>query len=302
MAKNIAKLTNATVAETLVQQALSIPQPANYFKGRKMADTHLPDNILLFIRQPDSQLNAPRRRDFHRRHILVLPLRGRGRVIVNAKAFAIGPGCCLYIPPYQFHHYSDVATRELCWLFITFDQIGSDHIQGGIRHPADEETFNADLHQLMRAYLGRQTPASAQQLACRLALLLANVQEPSAVSPRQIKPSRGENLLLRVHALLNANLSQPLSIAEISRKLAMSESSLRSQFRNASGHSLGNFQQTLRLQHAASLLSQSQPPNVAQVASACGWESPYSFSRAFSAYWGRPPKQFARHVADTGTH
>jgi AraC family transcriptional regulator len=308
MAKKIADATRikpankhtadkASAYTDLLSFAMTINDPEDFYHGHRLEKAKIPDNILLFVRTRGEHIGATKQRSFHNRNVLLIPLRGTGRVIVNAHTYALEVGSCLHIPPYHFHHYSDIQSDELCWLFITFENVdGNDNQQGGIFWPVDATTFAADLRQLILTYLSPKAPKTTLQLACRLALLLANLQLQRGTDRSRLKPNGSEDLLLRVHALLSANLHRILSIAEISSKLGMSESSLRSQFRNASGYSLGKFQQTLHLQQAALLLHKNPHMSVSEVAAACGWDSPYAFSRAFSKYWDQPPKRFSRQT------
>ncbi len=289
MPKNISKMTDKFSA-SLMQSVETLPLPKDLFKGVKLAYVPFPDNILLFVRNAGYDINRDRPNLFHSRNILLVPMRGSGRVVVNGKVFYLTPGHCMLIEPYQFHHYMDVETGNLCWLFITFD--GHMGIVGGVRRIEDFAGFSADLQALVRAYQGAaQNPL---QLVLRLSILLDAVRGIARRSAR-LESSRDESLLLRVHELTLANLAHPLGIAQMSAKLGLSESSFRSRFRKITGYSIGNFQQNLRLLEASKMLREGNA-TVAEAANACGWESPYSFSRAFSAYWGIPPKRFSMNA------
>lgn len=279
-------MTNIATAE-LLNEIAKIQPPKDFFKGRKSAHSILPDNILLFVRTSDYNINAERPNGFHSRNVLMIPLSGSGRGVVNGKMYALEPGCCMFISPYRFHHYRDVQTQDLCWLFITFD--GESQMQDGVTRLPTGETLRRDLLELVRAYLAGLDSA----LALRLALILDAMQE-HCVSRPVLRSGREETLLLRVHELTLKNLSTPLSIPTMSRLLGLSESSLRSRFRRVSGYTIGSFQQRIRMLEASRMLREKNV-TVGEAAAACGWESPYSFSRAFSAYWGVPPKQFSMH-------
>jgi AraC-like DNA-binding protein len=102
-----------------------------------------------------------------------------------------------------------------------------------------------------------------------------------------------EQLLLKVHGIVSADFGRHLTTGEIAARAGISDSHLRSLFKKAAGMGLGRFQRALRLQHAALLLTRGGS-SVAETADACGWDTPFSFSRAFRKFWGRPPKKFVR--------
>lgn len=276
----------------LLSIAQEIQTPQDYFKGRETPRAPLPENVLLFVRRKDYNINQERPNTFHSRNVLLIPLAGRGRVVVNGRVSMLEPGCCMFISPYRFHHYNDVQTQNLCWLFITFD--GESHLRDGVARWRGLASFGHDLLELVRAYLGGADSA----LTLRLALLLEALR--GGAGPRRpLKTGREEALLLRVHELTLKHLSNPPDIGAMSRLLGLSESSLRSRFRKVSGYSIGNFQQRIRLLEASKMLRE-QNASVSEAAAACGWESPYSFSRAFSAYWGVPPKRFSMRGDTSG--
>lgn len=264
-----------------------IPQPQDYFKGLQWGGPALPDNVVAFVRTGGYDINRDPPNVFHSRNVLLVPLSGTGRVVVNGRVFLLEPGNCLFIEPYQFHHYSNVQTDALCWLFITFD--GDARLGGGVFSIHKKSELHHDLAAFVGGYTAQEPPARA--LILRVALILEYLRGVTQRHWPQ-KSSSDETLLLRVHQLTLSHLESPLSVGELSARLGMSQSALRVRFRKISGYSVGNFQQRIRLLEASKMLRQ-RHFSVSQTAAACGWDSPYSFSRAFSAYWGIPPKPFS---------
>ena len=70
----------------------------------------------------------------------------------------------------------------------------------------------------------------------------------------------------------------------------MSESSLKRTFRSMYGASIFSSFQRHRMSEARKLLEESKY-NVAEVAYRVGYANPSHFSRAFSRYFGVPPKE-----------
>ena len=287
MTKNISEMT-LSLLRSIAAQVEDLPPPKDYFRGRMHSSVFLPDNVLLFVRRETYDLNRDSLNVFHDRNVLLIPLSGAGRVAVNGKVFHLEPGKCLFIAPYQFHHYRGVQTRDRCWLFITFD--GEAPIGGNIYRIAEGGAFANDLGELVRCYR-RKKKADAESLSLRLALMLAKLRNQVS-NEKSARSTRDESLLLRAHRLMLENLGSPLSLSDMARRLGLSASALRARLRKSTGYSPVNLQLRLRLMHAARMLRKTGA-GVAETARACGWDSPFSFSRSFAAYWGVPPKRFS---------
>ena len=287
--KKIAKSIEAVAA--LVPLARGLGRPVDFYRGRKHDGRGLPDNILLFHeRGARAMRSKDGARHFHHRNVLVFPLQGDGRIVVNGRAFVLGPGRCALIRAYQFHHFTGFSSGEVDWLIVTFEG-ESAHGEGTV---FKSERFWADLACLLEAFHdGANADGGGFRLACRLALLL---EELSAAAPVRAenrgKAGGDEDLLLKIHDLISADMGRMISIGKMARHLGISASHLRARFRKGTGKSLGEFQREVRLQKAAELLARTDA-SVAEVGEACGWESPFTFSRAFRRYWGRPPKRFS---------
>lgn len=278
----------------LIADALGVPSPEDYFKGRCANKLVLPDNVLLFARHSGSLLARHPAKNFHHRHILLVPLQGKGRVIVNERAYPIGPGDVLMVQPFQFHHYMDIE-ESIAWLFITYDQIEPPSLESPL-HRVTDPTFWSDLKGLIGVY--QKGAQENNTLVLRLALLLEDLRHGTKPVRRQFSSDSGgaEQLLLQIQRLVLRNRQNPLFLKELAAHLGYSESHLRAKFRQATGYSLGQFQRTIRLQHAAQLLSQGEW-TISEVSEMCGWDTPFSFSRAFRAYWGMSPRNFMRRNA-----
>jgi AraC-like DNA-binding protein len=312
--KNIPKpmLSSVNEASRLADACKRLPSPESYYDGVRRTRADLPDNILLFrrdsaYRRTMSGIGArSRARDIHHRHMLITSLQGEGRVIVNGRAHVVRPGRCVLILPYQFHHYSRLPSEGFLWMFVTFDidRLPKVLTEGAVRKAP--EGFERELLALADVFLaarGERSAAAAggggddagDVLSWRLALLLSMLASGGErVRAESLRRSvEAEQLLMRVHAIVSANFDRHLTTAEIARRAGVSESHLRSLFRKAAGMGLGRFQRTLRLQHAAMLLTRGKL-TVAGTAEACGWDTPFSFSRAFRKFWGRSPKKFGQ--------
>ena len=103
------------------------------------------------------------------------------------------------------------------------------------------------------------------------------------------------DLMARINRYVMPRLDQPLSIHQLAAALGESESHLRAKFRRATGGSLGRHLRQLRLQKACQLLH-TTGLNITEVAERCGFDSVYSFSRAFKTGCGVSPRAYREGV------
>lgn len=93
--------------------------------------------------------------------------------------------------------------------------------------------------------------------------------------------------------LLQRDYAQPLRVDSLARHVNMSVPALHKHFKNVTGMSPLQYQKTIRLQEARSLLL-SENAEAADAAYRVGYESPSQFSREYARMFGLPPKSDAK--------
>ena len=91
--------------------------------------------------------------------------------------------------------------------------------------------------------------------------------------------------------IINANLYNNLSLAELAHLTARSESTFKRDFRKRYNESPAKYFKTRRLEKAADLLK-SSTLTISEIAWDCGFENPAHFSASFHNYSGNSPKDF----------
>jgi transcriptional regulator GlxA family with amidase domain len=114
-------------------------------------------------------------------------------------------------------------------------------------------------------------------------------------SDRQRLPLRARlgvqnSKVLTIIELMEANLSEPLSLLEISDHVGLSRRQIERLFRGEMGRSPARYYLEIRLDRARHLLIQSSMP-VVEVAVACGFVSASHFSKCYRELYGRSPQQ-----------
>ena len=92
---------------------------------------------------------------------------------------------------------------------------------------------------------------------------------------------------------VHEHIEEKFGIAEVAMAVALSESRLRAVFREMVGVPLGDYILRSRINRACSLLGGSTM-NISEISAACGFESLYSFSRAFKKRRGASPSAYRK--------
>lgn len=273
---------------SLERVASSLPHPTHPLLGRRPGPLVLPDNIVCFQRRAAAELNRPQRgRALHHRFVLILALHGRGvSVCVDDRIIRLNPGEGLLVLPFQFHHYLDAGRKDLFWIFITFDLADAEPLKAMQYQPFRLSPAARTLAaELIAAY--QQEGRMSELPPLLLALLLARLRRQRPAPRRKAGPVGATGLVMKVNQLTHrAHERHPLK--EIARTLGISQSHLRARFRASCGVSIGRHLRRLRLERACGLLRMT-PNRVTEIAEQCGFNSIYSFSRAFRATFGESP-------------
>ena len=96
--------------------------------------------------------------------------------------------------------------------------------------------------------------------------------------------------VLSIIELMEANLSEPLSLIEVADHVGLSRRQIERLFRTEMGRSPARYYLEIRLDRARHLLIQSSMP-VVEVAVACGFVSASHFSKCYRELYSRSPQQ-----------
>lgn len=235
----------------------------------------------------------------HHRYILILAIKGTGEIHIDDYAFKLDGGCGLLILPGQIHKFTN-PSRDIKCSFSTFSvSIGASSLEI-LRNRVFE--INEKIYRLaslcLNNYQGAvegKTSRSREMSFCFGSLLneileITNEAGPVTLYKIDYKDSKRQ-LIKKVNDFIFAKISSPLTLKEIARHVNVSESHLRSIFRNTLELSLGKFIRYKRMGMAAALL-RSSDMNISAIAKHCGFSSVYTFSRAFSLEAGMSPLKF----------
>jgi AraC-like DNA-binding protein len=289
----------------LKQQLRKLGAPASLFSGARVEQSFAPDNIVFFQRTDAAALKPEGvSTNYHHRFELVSVIDSPAPVRIDRASYQLNPGECALIFPNQFHHFMDVETGKLEWLFITFECRHPEPILALRDTPRSyDDQAVAMLEQLVSEFV---SPRGKQPDHLFLSYQLARLLEHLTTLPEITRDRRDihssddirDVILENINRYVRENLHRAVTISDLAEQLGYSVSHLRAVFRDRLGVSLGRYMRESRLSEAAKLLQNSEH-NVSEIGERCGFESLYAFSRAFRKAYGLPPRAY-RQLVQTG--
>ncbi len=142
-------------------------------------------------------------------------------------------------------------------------------------------------YELVVDYLARTHGVS---LSLEIASLFMHTD---ADAPRIDVPSHSDRFVARALAEMEANIEEPLSIADLARFAGCRQRELETRFVGALGATPRTVYRRLRLNVARRLLSEGRM-SVSEIALRCGYFDSSAFTRAFRREHGRTPREYRR--------
>lgn len=278
--------------DLLGKKCCNLSNPRDFYTGVRLPQEALPNNIILFPRFQNTHMLENDFYAHHHRMVLIVALEGSGQVCIDAQSFHLSAGEALAIFPFQFHAYPELSP-DFNWLFITFETVEAEGLASPLRSTGPRTLAPFDLALLDEIFDCWFAPVRQPLLAHHVGVLLARLAA-SQITPAPRNTLSRPELLLKVNDLALAYIGKgPFGIDDLARRLNTSESHLRARFRESTGLSLGQHLRGLRLKKSCHLL-RSTSASITEVALGCGFDSVYSFSRAFKTAWGLTPKEYRK--------
>ena len=282
------------ITPSFLKTLKKIKPPVDFFNGTPPFSFTLPRNILLFHRKKVHCYTSYN--DYHHRFVLVVNLQTNGSVVLDGLTHKLSPGQALLIFPFQYHHISDIALPKTSWLFITFEADRPEYLLHLRNCPVNlSQDFLLHLEQLVNVYLQKPCIESDRYnkiIICTTSLLadLACLKSSRTNRIIRLTPKLRFTYLLiqKTHNFIIDNLDKKFKVYDLAGNVDVSESHLCAVYRKSMGISLGKYILQMRIAKARELLENSDH-NVSEIARACGYESLFSFSRAFKGFTGFSP-------------
>lgn len=277
----------------------SLPEPASYYLGADQPGRIRTRNAVIFLRNSRSTLQQ---RNFsnrvHHRHVLILVLETAGRVSLDGELHPLEPGNALLVLPYQFHHYIDLESEALRWLFVTFElEDQTDSIQDLAHRVLTPGPGEMELWQkVVSLWKHHDQSLAAAELLALLDQLLVRLTKSASLPIRRIgRNSRRGSWISRVESLIGESVMDGTSLAEVARKIGLSERHLRTRFEREMGVSIRRYKANYQLHRAASLMQQPELA-LSRVAELSGFNSQAVFNRFIRRETGLTPSAWRKSL------
>jgi AraC-like DNA-binding protein len=277
-----------------MQGSLNLPVPGNYYSGTSAPAFELPRLVLMFSRTSAQALGAGT--SYHYRYVLLVNLKTEGTVLADDGMYHVRPGQAFCVFPYQFHRFLELGSASLNWLFITFELSSPDWLFPLKNVPVTmNDTIISSLENLVMLY--KKRVSDNINVVLLTARILNELNLLAATALPMVKNIQKQNssldLINKVNQYIYSKISSPIAVKEIARHVSVSESHLRTLYRKQVGLSLGHSIAEIRLLKAMGML-ENNAMNISQIAFACGYDSLFSFSRAFKRRFKVSPREFKK--------
>jgi len=232
-------------------------------------------------------------------------LSGKAELVLNGNRYAVEPGDLGFIPPSTPHLERAFSRRQsfnLLW-FCCFPRnsrikIHSSSYQGGNRFQVIEEA-NIENRPDLAKYFVRTVEEVNTRTRGWCSFLRASVNEVLLSAMRHLDQhgnglSSVENQIGIVEiakAYVQANFARTITLKEISREVFLSPNYFSTLFAKATGMTVFDYVQQVRLEEARRLLLESNLP-VRTVARQSGYPTAAHFARTFRLQVGQSPRDF----------
>jgi AraC-like DNA-binding protein/mannose-6-phosphate isomerase-like protein (cupin superfamily) len=279
----------------LAKQFRALSDPRDFWAGRIFPAPLVPQNILVFPRASRRELFlGDASRSQHHRFVLITAVEGDGEMGIDTQKHRLGEGESLLVHPFQAHWYERSGRKSpLRWVFVTFEHEPDERLDVLRDVGALGGGENARLlHGFLRAW---QDAASRDLVPLRLAewlhFLGRTARRKRRVGARSVAPPSEEGIVTEVNRFVFEHRQSPVSLDQVAKRLGMSPSLLRMRFRASAGLSVGKYIRELKLQYSCELLHGTRLA-VGEIASRCGYDTVFSYSRAFRRTYGMAPTAY----------
>ena len=280
----------------LIERSRALEQPRDFWKGRIFPAPLMPQNILVFTRTSRKELflgNASR--SLHHRYVLITAVKGEGTMGIDTRMYNLCEGQSILVHPFQAHWYERLRrASSLCWVFVTFEHDPDERLD--VLRDVGALSGNQNGGLLDGFLSAWQDEASRDLVPLRLAGGLLTLGRTARGVRRPGRAGRAratsqEQIVADVNRYVFEHRAGSISLAAVAARLGMSSSLLRLRFRATTGLSVGRYIRELKLQYACELLHGTRLA-IGEIAARCGYDTVFSFSRAFRRTYRMAPTAY----------
>ena len=279
-----------------------IKDPKSYYDGVDLPDRVICRNVIVFDRLTRRALQQQHLANrMHHRYVLIRVLKTSGVVSVDGQSFQLNEGDAVLVAPYQFHHFIDLQSDQLRWLFITFDleqgaSILADLSYRSLQPDRAAHRWWAEIAQLWV----RKSSEHRTELMPMLDRMLTRLQSTMAArvpGGDDVRLDSKNEWIVAIEALIIRSVKEGWTFEEVAQRAGFSERHLRNRFEQQMGLSLRDYRSNYQL-HTAISLMRDVKRSLSDIAELSGFNSQSVFTRFIRRMAELTPRELCRQVRE----
>ncbi len=277
-----------------------IKDPKSYYDGVDLPDRVICRNVIVFDRLTRRALQQQHLANrMHHRYVLIRVLKTTGVVSVDGKSFQLNEGDALLVAPYQFHHFIDLQSDQLRWLFITFDLAQGESMLADLSYRSLQPDRAA--HRLwgeIAQIWTRKDSAQRSEIMPLLDRMLTRLQSTMAArvpGGDDVRMDSKNEWIVGIEALIIRSVKEGWTFEEVAQRAGFSERHLRNRFEQQMGLSLRDYRSNYQL-HTAISLMRDMSHSLSDIAELSGFNSQSVFTRFIRRMAELTPRELCRQV------
>ena len=277
-----------------------IKDPKSYYDGVDLPDRVICRNVIVFDRLTRKALQQQHLANrMHHRYVLIRVLKTTGVVSVDGKSFQLNEGDALLVAPYQFHHFIDLQSDQLRWLFITFDLAQGESMLADLSYRSLQPDRAAhrwwgEIAQIWT----RKDSAQRSEIMPLLDRMLTRLQSTMAArvpGGDDVRMDSKNEWIVGIEALIIRSVKEGWTFEEVAQRAGFSERHLRNRFEQQMGLSLRDYRSNYQL-HTAISLMRDMSHSLSDIAELSGFNSQSVFTRFIRRMAELTPRELCRQV------
>lgn len=277
-----------------------IKDPKSYYEGVDQPNRVICRNVIVFDRLTRRALQQQHLANrMHHRYVLVRVLKTPGVMSVDGQSFQLNEGDAVLVTPYQFHHFIDLQSDRLRWLFITFELEQGESILTGLsyrRLQPDSETLGI-WAEITRFWVSDRQSQQVELLPMldRMLTRLHATMDSGVQAEEDTLIDSSNEWITQIEELIIRSVKEGWTFKEVAQRAGFSERHLRNRFEEQMGLSLRDYRSNYQFHTAISLMRDSTC-SLSDVAELCGFNSQSVFTRFIRRMADRTPRELCRQV------
>ncbi len=279
-----------------------IKDPKSYYDGVDLPDRVICRNVIVFDRLTRRALQQQHLANrMHHRYVLIRVLKTPGVVSVDGQSFQLNEGDAVLVAPYQFHHFIDLQSDQLRWLFITFDLEQGESMLADLSYRSlqPDRAAHRWWGEIAQLWV-RKSSEHRSELMPMLDRMLTRLQSTMAArvpGGDDVRMDSKNEWIVGIEALIIRSVREGWTFEEVAQRAGFSERHLRNRFEQQMGLSLRDYRSNYQLHTAISLMRDAKR-SLSDIAELSGFNSQSVFTRFIRRMAELTPRELCRQVRE----